>query len=172
MAKRLYDVLKDCNKEEEVKSEFCKFFKMKINALKSIDHYTPTILFEFKYDRNFKNAGTIAHVIAQTMYYARLLKFNLTKCALPPYICVVDKNEAFFVETKRFSKFYSSQTSRYDWDRAPSTPCPKLVEDIATVLTDEIGLTKSAIQRPHIYDLAKPAEDEQCVAKCKEYLLA
>ena len=36
MAKRLYDVLKDCNKEEEVKSEFCKFFKMKINALKSI----------------------------------------------------------------------------------------------------------------------------------------
>ena len=68
MAKRLYDVLKDCNKEEEVKSEFCKFFKMKINALKSIDHYTPTILFEFKYDRNFKNAGTIAHVIAQTMY--------------------------------------------------------------------------------------------------------
>ena len=172
MAKRLYDVLKDCNKEEEVKSEFCKFFKMKINALKSIDHYTPTILFEFKYDRNFKNAGTIAHVIAQTMYYARLLKFNLTKCALPPYICVVDKNEAFFVETKRFSKFYSSQTSRYDWDRAPSTPCPKLVEDIATVLTDEIGLTKSAIQRPHVYDLTKPAEDEQFVAKCKEYLLA
>ena len=48
MAKRLYAVLKDCNKEEEVKSEFCKFFKMKINALKSIDHYTPTILFEFK----------------------------------------------------------------------------------------------------------------------------
>ena len=36
MAKRLYDALKDCNKEEEVKSEFCKFFKMKINALKSI----------------------------------------------------------------------------------------------------------------------------------------
>ena len=48
MAKRLYDVLKDCNKEEEVKSEFCKFFKMKINALKSIDHYTPNVLFEFK----------------------------------------------------------------------------------------------------------------------------
>ena len=172
MAKRLYDVLKDCKKEEEVKAEFCKFFKMKINALKSIDHYTPTILFEFKYDRNFRNAGTIAHVIAQTMYYARLLKFSLTKCALPPYIGVVDKNEAFFVETKRFSKFYSSQTSRYDWDRAPSTPCPNLVEDIAVALTDEIGLTKSAIPLPHVYDLAKPAEDEQFVAKCREYLLA
>ena len=172
MAKRLYDVLKDCKKEEEVKAEFCKFFKMKINALKSIDHYTPTILFEFKYDRNFRNAGTIAHVIAQTMYYARLLKFSLTKYALPPYIGVVDKNEAFFVETKRFSKFYSSQTSRYDWDRAPSTPCPNLVEDIAVALTDEIGLTKSAIPLPHVYDLAKPAEDEQFVAKCREYLLA
>ena len=173
MAKRLYDVLKDCKKEEEVKAEFCKFFKMKINALKSIDHYTPTILFEFKYDRNFRNAGTIAHVIAQTMYYARLLKFSLTKYALPPYIGVVDKNEAFYVETKRFSKFYSSQTSRqYDWDRAPSTPCPNLVEDIAVALTDEIGLTKSAIPLPHVYDLAKPAEDEQFVAKCREYLLA
>ena len=172
MAKRLYDVLKDCKKEEEVKAEFCKFFKMKINALKSIDHYTPTILFEFKYDRNFRNAGTIAHVIAQTMYYARLLKFSLTKYALPPYIGVVDKNEAFFVETKRFSKFYSSQTSRYDWDRVPSTPCPNLVEDIAVALTDEIGLTKSAIPLPHVYDLAKPAEDEQFVAKCREYLLA
>ena len=43
MAKRLYDVLKDCKKEEEIKAEFCKFFKMKINALKAIDHYTPKI---------------------------------------------------------------------------------------------------------------------------------
>ena len=47
MAKRLYDVLSAYNKEEEGKSEFCKFFKMKINALKAIDHYTPNVLFEF-----------------------------------------------------------------------------------------------------------------------------
>ena len=72
MAKRLYDTLKDCKKEEEVKASFCLFFKMKINALKAIDHYTPNVLFEFKYDRNFKSAANIAHVIAQTMYYARL----------------------------------------------------------------------------------------------------
>ena len=182
MAKRLYDVLKDCNKEEEVKSEFCKFFKMKINALKSIDHYTPTILFEFKYDRNFKNAGTIAHVIAQTMYYARLLKFNLTKYALPPYICVVDKNEAFFVETRLFSKFYSSQTSKYDWDRAPSTPCPNLVADIAAAFAGRSGIapyrtddgrgrTPCAPSLPYVYDLTVPAEEDQFVAKCREYLL-
>ena len=178
MAKRLYDVLKDCNKEEEVKSEFCKFFKMKINALKSIDHYTPTILFEFKYDRNFKNAGTIAHVIAQTMYYARLLKFNLTKYALPPYICVVDKNEAFFVETRLFSKFYSSQTSRYDWDRAPSTPCPKLVADIVAAVSSKPpyhadGRAASMTPpMPYVYDLTVPAEEDQFVTKCREYLLA
>ncbi len=72
--KHLYDSLRGCAKEEEVKAEFCKFFKMKIFAQRGIDHYTERILFEFKYDR-------------------------------------------------------------YDWDRAPSTPCPKLVEDIFVFLT-------------------------------------
>ena len=31
--KHLYDRLRPCAKEEEVKAEFCKFFKMKIFAL-------------------------------------------------------------------------------------------------------------------------------------------
>ena len=137
MSKRLYDALKDCKKEEEVKASFCSFFKMKINALKAIDLYTPTVLFEFKYDRNFKSVANIAHVIAQTMYYARLLKFNLTKYPLPPYICVVDKNEAFFVETKPYSKFYSSTAAKYDWDRAASTPCPNLVADIVAAVSSK-----------------------------------
>ena len=55
--KRLYDSLRPCAKEEEVKAEFCKFFKMKIFALRGIDHYTEHVLFEFKYDRNFKSAA-------------------------------------------------------------------------------------------------------------------
>ena len=38
--KHLYDSLRGCAKEEEVKAEFCKFFKMKICALRGIDHYT------------------------------------------------------------------------------------------------------------------------------------
>ena len=125
MAKRLYDALKDCKKEEEVKASFCSFFKMKINALKAIDHYTPTVLFEFKYDRNFKSAANIAHVIAQTMYYVRLLKFNLTKYPLPPYhVC------------------------------------------------DGRARTPAAPQLPYVYDLTVPAEEDQFVAKCREYLLA
>ena len=51
--KHLYASLAPCGKEEEVKAEFCKFFKMKIFALRGIDHYTERVLFEFKYDRNF-----------------------------------------------------------------------------------------------------------------------
>ena len=135
--KHLYDSLRPCAKEEEVKAEFCKFFKMKICALRGIDHYTERVLFEFKYDRNFKNAENVARVLAQVMYYARLLKFGagLTKYPLPPYICVVDKNEAFFAETKDYAKFYAAKGDRYDWDRAPSTPCPKLVGDIFEFLT-------------------------------------
>ena len=135
--KRLYDSLRPCAKEEEVKAEFCKFFKTKIFALRGIDHYTEHVLFEFKYDRNFRNAENVARVLAQTMYYARLLKYGagLTKYPLPPYICVVDKNEAFFAETKDYAKFYAAKGDRYDWDRAPSTPCPRLVEDVLEFLT-------------------------------------
>ena len=52
----LYDSLRGCAKEEEVKAEFCKFFRMKIFALRGIDHYIEHVLFEFKYDRNFRNS--------------------------------------------------------------------------------------------------------------------
>lgn len=167
MAKRLTDMLNPCKKEEEVKSEFCKFFKMKINALKAIDHYTPTILFEFKYDRNFKKLANIASVIAQTMYYARLLKLGLTKYTLPPYICVVDKNEAFFIETKAYAKFYSSTVAKYDWDRAASTPCPNLVADILFALTDATKFSP-----PYVYNLTIPAEEDQFITLCRERLIS
>ena len=164
--KSLYENLRFCKKEEEVKSEFCKFFKMKINALRGIDHYTEHVLFEFKFDRNFKLPENIARTLAQVMYYARLLKYGsgLTRYPLPPYICVVDRNEAFFAETKEFSRFYTSQTDRYDWDRAPSTPCPNLVADILK----SFDKTKT----PYIYDLTNPAEESQFVAKCREHLIA
>ena len=121
--KHLYDSLRLCAKEEEVKAEFCKFFKMKIFALRGIDHYTEHVLFEFKHDRNFRNAENVARVLAQTMYYARLLKYGagLPKYPLPLYICVVDKNEAFFAETKDYAKFYTAKCERYDWDRADAT---------------------------------------------------
>ena len=164
--KHLYDSLRLCAKEEEVKAEFCKFFKMKIKALGNIDHYTEQVLFEFKLDCNFKSSVNVARVLAQVMYYARKLKFGAgyTRYPLPPMICVVDKNEAFFVETKKFAKFYSAKSDRYDWDRAASTPCPKLVEDVLASLT--------ADATPYIYDLTKEAEEEQFVAECRKRLTA
>ena len=64
--KHLYDNLRLCAKEEEVKAEFCKFFKMKIFALRGIDHYTEHVLFEFKYDRNFRNPENVARALAQS----------------------------------------------------------------------------------------------------------
>ena len=44
----LYEKLKVCKNEEELKAEFCKFFEMKINAIRGIDHYKEGILFENK----------------------------------------------------------------------------------------------------------------------------
>jgi hypothetical protein len=166
--KSLYESLRSCKKEEEVKSEFCKFFKMKINALRGIDHYTERILFEFKYDQNFKVPENIARTLAQVMYYARLLKYGagLTRYPLPPFIGIVDRNEAFFVETKNYSKFYASQSERYDWDRAPSTPCPNLIADILKYLA------ANSDAKPYIYDLTNPAEEAQYVEKCREHLLS
>ena len=64
--KHLYDSLRGCAKEEEVKAEFCKFFKMKIFALRGIGHYTEHVLFEFKYDSNFRNPENQAAFIKQT----------------------------------------------------------------------------------------------------------
>ena len=190
--KHLYASLAPCAKEEEVKAEFCKFFKMKIFALRGIDHYTEHVLFEFKYDRNFRNPENVARVLAQTMYYARMLKYGagLTRYPLPPVICVVDKNEAFFADTKDFAKFYAAKGDRYDWDRAPSTPCPKLVGDILAAFSKQTDLLTpngvrdpekvSGVSReqirllksPYIYDLTNPAEEEQFVEKCKEHLIA
>ena len=52
--------MSSCQKEEEVKAEFCKFFKMKLCALGRIDHYTEGVLFEFKHDWNFRRPDNVA----------------------------------------------------------------------------------------------------------------
>ncbi len=164
MKKNLYENLASCKKEEELKAAFCAFFKMKIKALGNIDHYTEQVLFEFKYDRNFSNLTNIAAVLAQIMYYARMLKSGtaFARYPLPPVICVIDKNEAFFAETKQFAKFYASKSARYDWDRAASTPCPNLVADISAYLP--------VVKPPYVYDLTKAAEEEQFISILKKYL--
>ena len=83
------------------------------------------------------------------MYYARFLKYGKTNKPLPPYILVIDKNEGFIFETATYKKYYSS--TKYDWDRAASSPCPKLVEDI-----EKDNFTSQI----HIYDFSNE-EDER-----------
>ena len=55
--------IKELNKattEEEVKFAYVKEFKIKFSAAYKQDLYTPQILFEFKYDKNFENVKTRA----------------------------------------------------------------------------------------------------------------
>lgn len=158
MSKCLYEVLKPCKKEEEVKSEVAKFFKFKINADGRIGHYSESILWEFKLDKNFKNIRNISAVIAQTMYYARFLKYGKTNKPLPPYILVIDKNEAFIFETAKYKKYYSN-ASKYDWDRAASCPCPKLVDDI-----EKYSFTSQI----YVYDLSNKEDENNFITAYKQ----
>ena len=155
----LYQALQACKKEEEIKAEFCRFFGMKLNALGAIDHYTEAILYEFKYERNFQNLDERAKAIAQTMYYARRLKFSVVKSPLPPNICIADKKSGFLLRTSKFAKFYAEQDDRYDWDRAPSTPCPKLCAAIAKC---------ECCKKLYVYDWTLPEEEKQFIEKIQE----
>lgn len=156
MALRLYDLLQPCNKEEEVKSECSKFFKFKINAKKQIDHYTKTVLYEFKYNKNFQNDRLLSSVIAQTLYYIRYLKYGQSIDPIPPYICLLDKKYAAILETKKFKGVYEKE--EFDWDRSPSTPDPKLIEAILKI---------KYIKEIHIYDLSDENEESQFLVKHK-----
>lgn len=158
MAKRLYEVLYPCKKEEEVKEQFVKFFKIKLNALGRIDHYSEEILYEFKLDKNFRNRKNMAAVIAQTMYYARLLKYGTIPNPLPPIICIVDKNEAFFLETKNFKRFYTSES--YDWDRCASSPDPSLISAIES---------SNKLENIHVFDLDNEQEEKLFIESRKRY---
>lgn len=69
--------------------------------------------------------------------------------------CKKEEDEASFVDTKDYSKFYSSKSDRYDWDRAPSTPCPSLVADVFAFLSQRRKGDEEAesTSLPYIYDL-------------------
>lgn len=158
MAKRLYNMLMYCNDEEEVKSEFAKFFKIKLITHKyKIDLYTNNTLFEFKHNRNFKSKTERAKVIAQTLYYVRKLKFGTITDPVPETICVVDKNEGFFVCTTDFHQFYNA-SAKYDWDRAASQPCPKLVEALKQ---------SQLISDIKVFHFENPAEEDLFVNQVK-----
>jgi hypothetical protein len=142
-------VLAACNTEEEVKSEFAKAFKYKLDTRMRMDLYTPTVLFEFKFDRNFQAQNTKAPVVAQALYYIREIKYGKLDLSLPAYICIVDKNESFFIETKDCKSIYDSDNEGFDWDRAPSTPCPNIVAAVGKL---------PKVKSSHVYRFSSPED--------------
>jgi hypothetical protein len=129
--KGLYEKLSLCRTEEEVKYEFAKFFKYKIDTRERIDMYTPEILFEFKLHINMDSVQARAKAIAQALYYIRKLTYGRDARIPSARICIVDKNEGLFIETEKLKDYYYlSKAPNYDWDLAPSNPCKKLVYDL------------------------------------------
>lgn len=127
--KRLLDMLGKCEREEEIKEVYAKYFFIKYNThVENIDLYTENVLFEFKREKKgFDDLYERAKVIAQTLYYVRKLKYGTSIYPVPPTICIAGKESALIMETKDFFQFYNA-SAKYDWDRAASHPCPVLIK--------------------------------------------
>ncbi|HAW82307.1 MAG TPA: hypothetical protein DCX27_22960 [Balneola sp.] len=68
--------LKAAKTEETVKAIYAKYFKIDYDTADKHDLYTPQVLFEFKYDKNFQNLKALATILAQSLYYIRRLKYG------------------------------------------------------------------------------------------------
>lgn len=143
--------LAQCSNEEEVKAEFCKAFGYKLDARNKMDLYTEEILYEFKFNKNLTDRQLRSKVVAQTLYYLRRLKYGNVDKLLPPYFCLVDKNEAIISLTSKYKGIYGSNNPSYDWDRAPSTPCPNITKAV---------YESKATKELEVYDLTNESQFE------------
>jgi hypothetical protein len=126
-----FESIRKAKTEEEVKHAYAKYFDITYNTADRMDLYTSGVLFEFKYDRSLKNIRARSHVLAQSLYYVRQLKYGVdTEKTIPPFLCLADVNEAVITETIKWQTFYDDRAGKYDWDLTPSCPDPKLVDDI------------------------------------------
>ena len=122
------DLLK-ASTEEAVKATYAKYLNIKYNTANKHDLYTEQVFFEFKHDKNFHNLKSLATTLAQTLYYIRRLKFDGTSnLIIPPFLCFADKNDVVITETNKWHNYYTNDA--YDWDRAPSKPCPMLTDHL------------------------------------------
>jgi hypothetical protein len=153
--------LQKAKTEEEVKFAYVKEFKIKFSAAYKQDLYTPQVLFEFKYDKNFENIKTRAEILAQSLYYIHRLKYGATDQAIPSIICIADKNEVCFTETEVWKEFYTDVEEKYDWDVAPSHPDKTLVSDIYANIE---------IRKIHVYKLEQEHEFENFKLRLMNYL--
>ena len=60
--------------EEAVKATYARYLKIKYDTANKHDLYTNQVFFEFKLDKNFDNLKSLATILAQTLYYIRILK--------------------------------------------------------------------------------------------------
>ncbi len=156
--------IKDLQKtktEEEVKFAYAKHFKIKFSAAHRQDLYTPQIFFEFKYDKNFENIKVRSEILAQSLYYIHRLKYGETDQAIPPVICIADKNEACFTETEIWKDFYTDLSEKYDWDLAASQPDKNLISDIYATLE---------IRKIHVYKLELEHDYDDFTGRLTTYL--
>lgn len=133
--------------EETVKVIYSKYFNIIYDASDRHDLYTPQILFEFKYDKNFENLKNKATILAQTLYYIRKLKFQDVNKVIPFFICLADVNEALLTETSKWSTYYSNDS--YDWLRPASKPDPKLIDHL---------VKEPETSKIHVYKITRKGE--------------
>lgn len=141
--------LEEAKTEETVKSIYAKYFNIKYNTADKHDLYTPKVLFEFKFDKNFVSLKALSTILAQTLYYIRRLKYEDVEKKIPYYLCLADKNESVITETNKWSTLYSSDV--YDWERPPSKPDPKLIDHI---------VKEPETQKLHIYKVINKTEHD------------
>lgn len=157
-------MLLDAQTEEDVKARYAEFFKIKYNTTDKHDLYHDEVLFEFKSDVNLSSLDGKAKVLAQILYYVYRLKFKqqgeYAKKRIPPFLCLADKNEAVISETATWKKYYSEN---YDWDLRPSSPDPKLVEDLKK--DEHFGLLET-------FDLRKSFDEMRFTEQLQKILSA
>ncbi|MDR2115321.1 MAG: hypothetical protein LBP87_02960, partial [Planctomycetaceae bacterium] len=120
--------LKNASTEEMVKAAYAEYFGIRYDTKNKHDLYTSNVLFEFKYSKNIQNLKIRATTLGQILYYVRRLKFYETTKKIPAFLCLASECNAIITETKDWSSYYSSDA--YDWERAPSSPDPKLVDHL------------------------------------------
>ncbi len=151
--------LETAKTEEGVKAAYASYFELTYDTADKHDLYTPQVLFEFKYDRNFENIKIRATILAQILYYVRRLKFEGVQKQIPYYLCLADKNEAVITETSTWKAYYSSDS--YDWNRAASKPDPKLIDHL---------IKEPDVTNLHVYQLDKKREHNAFKKKLNDAL--
>jgi hypothetical protein len=145
-----HDSIKSGKTEEDVKNIYAEHFGIKYNTANKHDLYTPQVLFEFKFHKNFESVKTRATILAQILYYVRRLRFGIyVDKPIPFYLCLADQNEAVLTETNAWKSFYDDENEKYDWDLAPSSPDAKLINDLAGTVE---------VKNLHIYKVQNPTE--------------